>query len=533
MTIPFRRLLALGVVPLAGLLTACASSTAAPATSGNEQPVSGGTYVHALEAEPGGCLDGPQLRYHVALNIVRQATDSLVDIDPETGKIVPWLATKWQVSDDAKTFTFTLRDDVTFSNGEKFDATAVKLNLDRDVALGAKATGAGPVLAGYVGTEVVNAQTAKVTFSKPNIQFLQGLSDAWLGIISPSDTKKSAAELCTGAYSGTGPFVIDTYTVDSSVELHRRDGYAWPSATAKHTGDAYLDKLTFTFVPESGVRAGSLQSGQVNSVSLVQPQDEPVLKSAGLGTLVATPPGLVQTWIANQQSTLGGDAAVRKAISYALDRQQLTTLYGSGFAPATGLLSPNTPYFTDLSKYIVHDPEVAKKTLDDAGWKVGSDGIREKNGVKLSLNVVNVFPEQAELLQQQLKQVGIDYRIRKLDNASSAKAISQGDYDFYVWNMTRADPDVLRGIFSSAGGAQGYARAKPSAADAPLAAQAGATDSATRQKLVDQASTELVTSYVGIPQLTRAWVYGYGKNVHGFSVDGEAKLVFYDTWLSA
>ena len=525
------RLLAVALAPLLALTACSAAQPATPTSSAATTPVAGGNYVHALEAEPGGCLDGAQQRFHVALNIVRQATDSLVDLDPETGKIVPWLATAWEISPDAKTFTFTLRDDVTFSNGEKFDATAVKANFDRISALGAKAVGAGPVLAGYTGTTVVDPTTVKVDFAQPNIQFLQGLTAAWLGFISPTDTQKTADQICSGDYSGTGPFVIDSYTKNDSAKLSKRTGYAWPSATAQHTGEAYLDSVTFTFLSESGVRVGALQSGQVNSVSLVQPQDEPVLTGSGFSTLVASPPGLVQTWIANRSSALGGDEAVRKAISLALDREALTTLYGSGFAPATGLLSPNTPYFTDLSAYITHDPTAAAATLEEAGWTLGSDGIRVKDGVRLSLNVINVFPEQAELLQQQLKTVGIDYQIRKLDNAASSQAIAQGDYDFYVWNMTRADPDVLRGIFSSVGGAQAYSRAKPSAADAPLAAQAGETDSAKRQALVDEASVELAKSYVAIPQLTRAWVYGLGKDVHGFAVDGEAKILLYDTWI--
>lgn len=531
MVIPHRIRL-LTALPLLGVLAACGAGAAATTTAAGDTPRSGGAYIHALEAEPGGCLDGAQQRYHVALNIIRQATDSLVDLDPKTGTIVGWLATSWEISDDAKTFTFHLRDDVTFSNGEKFDATAVKKNLDRIAALGSKATGAGPVIAGYVGTEVVDPTTARVTFTNANIQFLQGLTAAWLGMISPSDTAKTPDQICAGQYSGTGPFVLTSYTKGDKAVLTKRTGYAWPSAAAGHTGEAYLDQVTFTFLSESGVRLGALQSAQVDSISLVQPQDEPVLATGGFHTLVASPPGLIQTWIANQTSPLGSDPAVRSAIAKSLDRQELTTLYGSGFAPATGLLSPNTPYYTDLSSLITYDPAAAQKILDDAGWIVGADGIRVKDGKRLSLNVINSFPEQAELLQQELKKVGIDYVIRTLDTAASTKAIAGGDYDFYLWNMTRADPDVLRGIFSSAGGAQSYSRATPSPADAFLAAQAGASDPAQRQKDVDQASRYLVENNLAIPELTRAWVYGLGKDVHGFAVDGEAKILLYDTWVS-
>ena len=102
----------------------------------------GGRYVHALEADPLGCLDPAQQRYHVALNITRQLSDSLVDQDPETGEIVPWLAKSWDVSTDATTFTFHLVDGATFSDGAPIDAAAVKANFDRIAALGPKAIGA-------------------------------------------------------------------------------------------------------------------------------------------------------------------------------------------------------------------------------------------------------------------------------------------------------------------------------------------------------------------------------------------------------
>ncbi|MET0865240.1 MAG: ABC transporter substrate-binding protein, partial [Nakamurella sp.] len=116
---------ALAVLTAALVLAGCAGSTTAPGgAAGSESaatqsgdtatPTPGGRYVHALEADPLGCLDPAQQRYHVALNITRQLSDSLVDQDPETGEIVPWLAKSWEVSPDATAFTFHLADGATF-----------------------------------------------------------------------------------------------------------------------------------------------------------------------------------------------------------------------------------------------------------------------------------------------------------------------------------------------------------------------------------------------------------------------------------
>jgi peptide/nickel transport system substrate-binding protein len=536
-----RTTLSLGLAAAIALLGACGGADPAdpeasdvPATSTSE-PVSGGTLTHALEADP-GCLDGAQQRYHVAFNILRQYTDSLVDLDPETGEIVPWLAESWDISDDAQEFTFSLKDGVTFSNGEKFDAEAVKANFDRVAALGAQAIGAGPVIQGYVGTTVVDPLTVTITFSQPNIQFLQGLSAAWLGIISPTDTQKSAEELCTGLYAGTGPFILESYTKNDSAVLTKRAGYAWPSASYDHSGDAYLDQLVFKFLSESGVRAGSLASGQVDSVSALQAQDEATVEASGAQLVVTQPPGMELVWIANQRSTFGSQPAVREAISLALNRAELTTLYGSGFEVGTSLIGPETmPYYVDESEWVVFDPAKAAQVLEAAGWVLGDDGIRVKDGERLSVGVLVALTEQQELLQEQLKAVGIEYLIRSLDTAAQTAVLADGDYDFYVWNMTRADPDVLRGIFGSWGEGKGQnaSWAVPSEADGFLIAQAGDVDPVQRQADVKSAIDYLVSNYLAIPELTRSWVYGHLGKVHGFAVDGEAKLVFYDTWIAS
>jgi peptide/nickel transport system substrate-binding protein len=496
--------------------------------------VSGGTYIHALENDPGGCLDGAQQRYHVAFNIIRQATDSLVDLDPVTGEIVPWLAETWDINDDATEFTFRLKEGVTFSNGEAFDAETVKLNLDRIQALGPQAIGGYPVISGYTGTEVVDELTAKVTFEAPNIQFLQGLSAAWLGVISPSDTKKTPEQLCAGEYSGTGPFVIESYTKNNQAVLTKRAGYDWPSASYQHTGDAYLDRIEFKFLTESSVRSGSLTSGQVHSISAVVAQDEASITAGGAELLVTQPPGMELIWIANQRSRFGGDATVRQAVAWALDREELTTLYGSGFEVATAIYGPeNAPYYVDQSALIEFDPDAAEKALDDAGWVKGADGIREKDGQRLTLNLLFALTEQAELVQQQLLKVGIDAPVTKRDTAASSAALTSGDYDFYIWNMTRGDPDVLRAIFISGldGKGQNASWALPSEADQYLQAQAGDADPAQRQADVEAAVNYLVENNLAIPALFRSWVYAHAPEVHGFAVDGEAKLVLYDTWL--
>lgn len=534
---PLRRL-TLGLLATATLLTGCAGAAASGGSGGGASrsdaavssgtPTPGGRYIHALEADPNGCLDPAQQRYHVALNITRQLSDSLVDQNPETGEIVPWLARSWEVSPDATTFTFHLQDGATFSDGAPIDAAAVKANFDRIVALGPKAIGASAWIEGYVGTEVVDPLTARVTFDKGNVQFLQAVADSWFGLISPNDTGKSADELCKGTYAGSGPFQLVEYVKDQHALLSKRAGYDWPSSLAEHTGEAYLDELEFTFVKEAGVRSGSVQSGQVASISLVGWPDEEPLEAAGVDLLTAQQPGLTETWIPNQQGWLAGEPAVRQAIRYAINSQEIVdTVYGPTYRARTSVLNSTTPGYTDLSAELAFDPEKAKQLLDEAGWVPGADGIREKDGKRLTINVVASYTD-LEIIQQQLKAVGIDYPIRKLDVAAQSKALADNDYDIYAWTMTRADPVVLDALYNSDWSPLGYAKANPSELDALLATQASTVDPTQRAAVTADIQRYVVENAWGIPIVDRAWTYGIGAQSHGLRLDAETKLVFYD-----
>ncbi|MFT4305426.1 MAG: ABC transporter substrate-binding protein [Microbacterium sp.] len=528
-----RSLIALGLAAALGLLAGCGSAATGDSDA-EATPVSGGTYVHALEGEP-GCLDPAQQRYHVALNVARQTVDSLVDQDPETGEIVPWIADSWQVSDDAQTFTFHVRDGATFADGTVIDAAAVKANFDRIAALGTVAVGANPIIQGYVGTTVVDDATVQIDFDRPNVQFLQGVSGAWFGLISVADTQRSAEELCSGDYVGSGPFVFSSYTPQKEVVLTKRVGYDTPSSLADHDGDAYVDELKFLIVTEASVRAGSVQSGEVDSASAIAKQDQATLAAAGDDLLSVKIPGLTESVIVNQESWLADDEPVRQALKYAINSQEIVdTIYGDSYSSRIGLLGSSTPYASDFSDDLAFDLDKAIQLLEDDGWVLGDDGIRVKDGQRLEIDASGISSyADAELLQQQWKAAGIDVPIVTYDTAAATEKLSSGDYDIHLWTMTRADPDLLNAIWNSTRTSFGYARAVPSSLDDLLLAQAAATDSAERQELVDQIQEYLITNAWGFPVSDRAWVYGLNPTSHGLRLDGETKLVFYDVWKTA
>ncbi|MEU5023622.1 ABC transporter substrate-binding protein [Streptomyces milbemycinicus] len=517
------------------LLTACGSSgDGSGSGSGSGRAKSGGTLTFAVGSDA-GCVDPQQVASNDTIYSVRQIVDSLTDQDPKTGKIVPWLAKSWDISSDTTTFTFHLRSGVTFSDGSKLTAQVVKDNFDAVPKLGALGTLAEGYLSGVKSTTVVDPLTVKVTFKEPNAQFLQATSTHSLGIESSASVRKTPQQKCSDGVTGSGPFVLKQYVQNQSITLAKRGGYAWGSSLWRKKGEAYLDKLVFKVVPEAGVRAGSLQSGQVDAISSVGRANEAALKGGQVTLRRRANPGIVFGLGLNSSRPALKDARVRQAILSAIDRQQIAdTVFPTGTKAATSVLAHTTPDYTNLAPDLAFDAAKAKSLLDEAGWNTGSDGIRTKNGKKLSLTI-NWIPNSAtnqpalELLQQQLKAVGVAVTLKQLQVTQLAPTLQSGDYDAAWANITRADPDILRSSFSTK--LANFYRVPAGSLDAALSAQAATTDPAKRDQLVGRAQQLIVRSAYYTPVVELQTQLGVSKKVHDLNFDASSRIQLHDTWI--
>jgi len=518
----------------AALVAACSAGPATSTASGAPQP--GGVLRVGLAADP-VCLDPQQNGNAASINISRQVVDGLTDLDPETGEITPWLAESWEVSPDARTFTFHLREGVTFSDGTPLDAQVVKDNLDKVVTLGAATSLVTGYLKGYAGATAVDPRTVRVEFSEPNAGFLQATSVVQLGIVAPSTLQKSAEERCQAQnVIGSGPFVFDTYTQNVSTTLTKRPGYAWPSAVGEHAGEAYLDRIEFNVIAESGVRTGSLQSGQLDVITDVQPVDEQVLASGGATVLSRANPGVDNTLFAKGTSAFASDAAVRTALQKAVDRQQLASVLGASHKPATSILAATTPGYVDESVLLAADPAGAAAALDAAGWVPGPDGIRVRDGQRLALDVIylsSVATNQTvlELLQQQLRDVGIELVLRPLSVADYVTAAKDPAVNLSFGNFTRPDLDVLRTTFSAK--ASNAARVDDPELEELLDGLASTADATAREALGAQAQKLILERGYGIPVYELAQVTAVAPGVDGVRYESSSRLIFFDAWKAA
>ncbi|RMI06794.1 ABC transporter substrate-binding protein [Cellulomonas triticagri] len=515
------------------LLGACSSGSGTgpdEGASASSDPVAGGDLRFAITVDS-RCIDPQQVGNNDAIAVARQTVASLTAQDPDSGEIVPWLAESWEVSDDASSYTFHLRDDATYADGTPVDAESVKTNFDAIVALGATASLGSQYLVGYEGTTVTDAQTLTVDFAAPSAQFLQASSTFSLGLLSPASADLTPEERCAGDFVGSGPFSVQSYTQDQEIVLAKVPGYDWSSDADEHTGEAYLDTVTFPVIPESSVRSGSLASGQIDATAAIAAVDQPQFDGNGFWLEQRANPGVTYQLFPKESSPLASDEAVRVAISKGIDRQQIVdTVLTERSEPATAVLSHSTPLFEDLGDALAYDPDGAEQLLDDAGWVVGDDGIREKDGQRLSTTVTFwQDPAPLELVQQQLRQIGVDLQLQHVEIAESTAIKESGDFDFDYYNLTRSDPDVLRLIFSA--NARNINDRAAEEVDDLLDRSAAATDPAERGQLVTEASRLLVEHGHAIPVYELSTTIAASDRVHGLTFEGSSRLDFYGAWV--
>ncbi|MGQ3029974.1 MAG: ABC transporter substrate-binding protein [Ferrovibrionaceae bacterium] len=518
---------------LASLLAVAAANPA-----GAQAPRPGGTLTVGL-ATQAQCIDPQQDNYGYGSRDGRQLVDSLTDQDyDDPTRIVPWLATSWTVGDEGRTYVFRLRDDVTFSDGSKFDAQVVKDNFETLSRIPGAAGAA--YFRGLKAITVENPTTLRIEFTDPNIPFLQASSTAELGIVSPATVAKTAEKRCFDGVAGSGPFVIESIARNEKAVFVKRQGYGWPSALRRHKGDAYLDRIVYRVLPEASVRNGALLSNQVDLIQNPSFQDAVRLTSAGYDLISVPSLGLAVTLVLNTSGPVLQDKAVRLALRHGINRQEVVDIAYSGLqTAATGLLTPKSANYLNQSAELAFDPQKAARILDEAGWKPGPKGVRAKDGKPLAITVsffANPLNQAfLEVIQQQLRDLGFDFALRPLNAGQFDEALLAGRYDLHRWAWFLADPDVLRAVYSTKT-LNRFRLGADNPIDGLLDAQRAATDPAERRKLTDQVQKIIIDEAYGIPVFDTVGLWGANRRVRGVTYgpgsSGGPNQILYDAWLA-
>lgn len=406
-------------------LAACDKSDSAQRAqqSASLKPVSGGSLTWGVTTEP-ACFDPHRSSQQNAFWVIRNYIDSLI-YKKRDGSYSPWLAKSWTVSDDGKTYTFDLRDDVHFTDGTPFNAAAAKANFDYIVANVATTAPSASLLVHLDHVDAVSPSVVRIVLKQPDSTLLESLSSVKLGFISP----KSLADdhdLCAGGPGivGTGPFVFSAYQRGQSVTFTRNADYRWAPAAAQHQGPAWLDKVTYRFLPEASVRTGALSSGQVDLIEGVQPTDVSVFDHVDGFQFLAGPSATTSfTLNVNYTAWPADDVRVRRALRDGFDLDGIVkSVYLGTVRRAWSDIGPDNPdYAKALQGAWGNKVADANRLLDEAGWTGRDrDGFRTKDGKRLTIEVGYPQPYVRDsrdvlirAIQSALRQnVGIDLRLR-------------------------------------------------------------------------------------------------------------------------
>lgn len=490
-----------------------------------------------------GHMDIHSTQLDVGSLVLRNTFDSLV-YQREDGSFAPWLATDWTVSDDGLEYTFTLRDDVTFHDGEPFNAEAVKANFDHvvdpDTASAQAASLIGYADDGgyYIGTEVIDEYTVKVSFTQPYAPFLQGVSLPQLGFYSPAVLENHRDELRAGGPGitvGTGPFILDEFVPGQELVFSANPDYNWAPEGYPHQGVAASDELVIRILPEAAVRTGALASGEVDVIADVSPT---MVSQAGADVTVNAVelPGIPYSLYINEGHGVFADQRVRTAFSLGIDIDSaVDAVYLGEYERAWSILAPTTPnaYEEGLEGLWPYDPDEANRLLDDAGWtERDADGYRVKDGQRLSASWIAWTPVPddraalADFIQSDLKQLGFELVRDVLEPAQYNERYGPREFDVTDWGFSSPDADILRSHLRT-GGFQNVSTVSKPFIDEMLDDAVASTDPAEREFLYREIQKWNFEQVLIVPLYVPSEITLASPDVVGLEFDLYGRALFY------
>ena len=497
-------------VVAAGVLVAAAGAPAAG-------PRPGGTLRMALSADP-PTLDPALTTDLTSAAVVRQLFDTLVELD-ERLTPGPGLARSWTVSTDRRVYTFALRRDVRFHNGRLLEAADVKYAWER-AARGKrpwvfeKISGAREFLESRApeisGLRIADPATVEVRLAAPFAPFIYLVAYDAAAVVPREEVERLGAAFATSPV-GTGAFRLARWRRDDELVLERFRGH--------FRGPALLDAVAFRILPEDLTRLNEYRAGQLDVTGVPASYCRVVEADPRLRSELATWATLgTQGLRFNVERPPWTDVRARQAVAHAIDASLAvkTVQYGCG-VPARGILPPAIPGAPTADARLPYDPARARRLLAESGVTGGPGRPR----VTYHYNTGTPNQRLAELLQAELRDVGIDLELRRLDWAAYLTLVDEGRTGFYrqAWIADYPDPEnFLTVLFHSrnVGAAGNTSRYRSPVVDRWLDEADAMAPGNERDRLYAEAERRIVddAAYIPLYHVTsRALIRDYVKQL--------------------
>ena len=441
--------------------------------------------------------------------------DTLVSMDWDQRTIKPGLAESWSVSEDGRTYTFKLRHGVTFCDGRPMTARDVVYSINRWIDPATRSP--SKWRAGQVKEiRAVGDDTVVYELKEPFSELLIQLTMFFASIVDQSSVEKLGANFGVQGFNGTGPFCWASWTPRQDLILTKHEGYDWGPPIYQNPAPQ-VDRVIWRVIPEANTRLAAIQTGQADVT-----QDIPFFAIDGLRRMPNV--HLAQQPIYFWDYFLGfkldhpvvGDPVIRRAVNMAVNRAPIAkaVFFGAG-EPASAVLNPLTADFDPAitAKQPGFDPAAARKLLDDAGWKPGADGVREKDGLRAQFTLygiqTTVNNDMMQAIQADLRRIGIDMHVQLWDATVAWGKLATQEFDAFTMSYPYLSAtDALSLYFPSAN------RPTPNRmnwADADtdkwLLGARTAIDPAERAKLIADVQEQITDANVWVPLMRQQlWV---------------------------
>ena len=473
-------------------------------TEGGQAPAAG-TFVAATSSQPDQ-LDPHSTSAYPSFQVLENIYDTLVVPNAETLEMEPSLATEWETSEDGLTWTFTLREGVTFHDGSEFDSADVAYSYNRIID---EELPNAYRFATVESIETPDPQTVVINLSQPTPNLLVNIG-GFKGMAIIPEGAADEMDLTTET-NGTGPFSLENQSPDA-ITLAANPDY-WGEGP-------FVDEVRFRFIPEATTALTELETGNVHWTDNIPPQQVESLAESDNLVLETVPSQDYWYWTANFDREPFGDPRVREALSIGIDRAAITQAARFDAATPNQTAIPETsPWYYDYAPY-EYDPERARQLLEEAGV----------SDLSMGLMVTDAFPETiaaAQVMASQLGDIGIDVEIQQETFATWLDRQGQGDYDAFMlgW-LGNLDPfDFYHAQHTCEGGSnfQNYCNEET---DQLLNEAANEQDQDRRKELYDQAAQLIVddNSYIYLynPDVVQAWV----PEVSGYNIRPDKAINF-------
>jgi peptide/nickel transport system substrate-binding protein len=467
-------------------------------------------------AEDPDVLDPTMARTFVGRIVFAGLCDKLFELD-EKLNIVPQLATSYQWSADNKALTIKLRGGVTFHDGEKMDAAAVKYNLERHKNM--KGSNRRGELAPVASVDVVDPLTVRINLSGPFVPLLAVLTDRAGMMVSPKAAEAAGEKF--GAHPVcSGPFRFVERVAQDRIVLERSPGY-W------NKGQIHFDRVVYQPIVDATVRLANLRSGQLDFIERLAPNDVPNVRSDSRFKVAKIVEIGYQGITINvgksdeaQKNPLGKDAKVREAFELSLDRNAIVKVAMDGEAiPGNQWVSPQSSWYVKGAPVPKRNVERAKQLLQEAGVPNPSFTL---------MTPTNTDQQKiAQVVQAMAKDAGFDVKIQSTEFATSLNLADKGEFQAYVlaWSG-RADPDGNLQNFLFTKAPINYSGYSNSEVDDLINRSRAAADKAQRQKLFDQIEAHVARDRPIVYLFHRHWLWAHTVKLSGLRTvpDGLVRL---------